>query len=71
MEDKEKILKGLLLTLRKTREFEDLNDLVYSKTNDGMEFVTCIFECGSYYSINVTMDSGIAMIRDVLRGMCE
>ena len=70
MEDKKKILKGLLLTLRSTRRFEDLRDLVYSKNDDGMEFVTCIYENGSYYSINVTMDSGIAMIRDVLRGLC-
>ena len=69
MEDKKKILKGLLLTLRSTRRFEDLRDLVYSKTDDGMEFVTFIFENGAYYSVNVTMDSGIAMIRDVLRGL--
>lgn len=70
MEDKEKIIEKLRDALLETRELHDLEDLYYVPENsNGDEFVVALFRLGGTKIINVTMDSGIAMIRDVLRGL--
>ena len=66
MEDKQKILDLLLPTLQATRENADLKELTYKAQNDN-EFVVCKFKSGFELFVNVTMDSGLAMIRDVIR----
>ena len=62
-EDKQKICDLLLPALQATRSLYDLQELEYSEERD---LVYATFE-GSYQKVvNVAMDSGTAMIRDVI-----
>lgn len=65
MEDKREILAMLCNTLRKTRQFSDLLEIKYIKMENGDEFAVAYFMRGQK-RINITADSGIAMIRDVV-----
>lgn len=66
MEDKQKICDLLLATLQATRNAHDLISLTY----DGdRETVTATFVGGGKYIINVALDSGTAMIRDIMKRM--
>ena len=65
MESKQDILDALVEALRLTRDQHDLEALIY---NDTTEEVRIVWENGSQ-TVNVAMDSGIAMIRDVLRAL--
>lgn len=71
LEDKARIIEMLLPVLQQTRAGADLTDLTYSKKEeDGAETVKVRFEHGGMVSsvyVDVTGDSGIAMIKDVLR----
>lgn len=65
-ENKQHILDLLLKACQATRGASDLVSLVY----DGeTETVTATFESGGKRRINVAMDSGTAMIRDVIRNL--
>lgn len=64
-EDKQKILDALLPALRLTRGASDLINLIYVKVSDDQEYALAVFQNGAERKINVTLDSGIAMIRDV------
>lgn len=64
-EDKQKILYALLVALKQTRDLYDLVDLTYQPAQD-MQFVIAKFTGGGTRKINVTLDSGVAMIRDVM-----
>lgn len=72
MEDKKRITEELGNLLKMTRQFNDLDTCEYSKDENGNEMVTLTGKpnetgyCWKYYC-NVTWDSGIALIRDVLR----
>ena len=63
MENKRTICALLLKTLRATDNAHDLVSLTYSADE---EVVTALFESGGKRVINVSMDSGTAMIRDVM-----
>lgn len=65
MEDKQKILNLLLPALQATDELHTLEELRFDATT---ETVWCAFEHGAF-PVNVSMDSGAAMIRDVLRAL--
>ena len=69
-EDKKAIVKKLEELLKMTIEFSDLRELVYEKDR-GCEYVRAYFgdswHCS--YRIDITWDSGIALIRDTLRGL--
>ena len=65
-EDKQKILDRLLETLVLTRAGWNLMELEY-KRESGLETVTAVFANGTKKRINVSCDSGIALIRDVCR----
>lgn len=65
MEDKQKILDLLLPALQATDDQHDLLELNYDQS---VEAVFVVYEHGAY-PVNVNMDSGISMIRDVLRAM--
>ncbi len=65
MEDKQKILDLLLPALQATRDQHDLLELRYDHS---VEAVFVVYEHGAF-PVNVAMDSGISMIRDVLRAM--
>ena len=66
LEDKQLILDLLLPALKATRCLEDLTALSYDANT---ESVDAFFASGGIKRINVACDSGIAMIRDVLRGI--
>lgn len=66
MEDKQNICDLLCKTLQATRNHEDLISLTYQKLGNGGETVMVRWEGGSR-RINVSMDSGEAMIRDILK----
>ena len=61
-EDKQKILDLLLPALQATRNLYDLQDLEYSEERD---LVYAKFPGGTKV-VNVAMDSGTAMIRDII-----
>lgn len=71
VEDKEDILKYLIEALSKTRYLKDeIAEVLYNKGNDGSEEVIIRFYEGNQEIIvNVTGDSGIAMIKDVLSAL--
>ena len=56
----------MLETLKLTRQLYDLIDLDYIEEK---ELVIAHFEGGGKMEINVAMDSGIAMIRDIIRAI--
>lgn len=64
-EDKQMILNKLTEVLKLTRECQDLKCLIY---HPDTEMVTIAWSEGGT-SVNVAMDSGIAMIRDVLKAI--
>lgn len=67
MEDKRAICNTLLVTLWSTREFEDLADLEYHKDGSADDaYVEAVFTDGRRTRIDVTSDSGIALIKDVI-----
>lgn len=69
MEDKKKVCDLFLITLQATRQYSDLEALNYERTESGEEVVTAIFEKGGRKSANVSGDSGIAMIKDIIKGL--
>ena len=68
-EDKELILSWLLQSLRCTAAGMDLVQIRYDQLQNGDELVILIYMNGYRKTINITADSGIAMLRDILRGM--
>lgn len=64
-EDKQLICDLLCWVLKATRDQHDLEALIYHKDN-GEELVEICYPNGGT-NVNVTMDSGIAMIHDILR----
>ena len=66
MENKQLILNFLVLVLHQTRDASDVADLIYDPEK---ETVTVFFTQGGSRTVNVAMDSGVAMIRDVMKGL--
>lgn len=64
VEDKQKILDFLLPALQATRNLSDLAKLTYDPK---CETVTALLEGGGTKLTNVAMDSGTAMIKDIIR----
>lgn len=64
MEDKQKICDLLLHALQATRNLFDLVKLTYSAEE---EVVIAEFTNGYSKAVNVSMDSGTAMIRDIAK----
>ena len=69
MENKQEICNLLCVALRATRDQHDLIEIVYQRRANDRETATLFYENGSKRSVNVSMDSGIAMMRDILRGV--
>ena len=67
-EDKQFICDLLVKTLNATRDQRDLVRMDYQRRGDGDEVVYVIYESGCR-TANVSMDSGIAMIRDILKAI--
>lgn len=66
LEDKQTICDLLLPALQATRALSDLISLEYKRA-DGDERVIATFDSGYEKRANVTMDSGAAMIYDILK----
>lgn len=64
-EDKQAICNALCKALQLTRSGSDISEIEYHAEG---EYVTVYYTSG-HININVAMDSGIAMIRDILRGL--
>lgn len=74
MENKAIIAADLAATLQQTRAYSDLVELRYYGPGEipnlpEEEIVVATFRDAPSVRINVTMDSGIALISDVLRGL--
>lgn len=63
-EDKRAICKALLPVLQMTRNLSDLVSLEYDTSR---EIVVATFDNGYTKRANVAMDSGTAMIKDILK----
>lgn len=68
-ENKQDICTLLCEALRATRDQEDLIAITYDKNTIGDETATLTYLNGYKRSVNVTLDSGIAMIRDILKNL--
>lgn len=64
-EDKQLILSSLCDTLQKTRKFDNLIKIDYIK-RENIEYAILYFPNGKKH-INITGDSGYAMIQDILK----
>lgn len=72
-ENKAQICDHLAGVLRMTRQYSNLVAIDYQQDDFNEKFAVCIFRTGhgqTYHkAINITMDSGSAMIRDIVRGL--
>ena len=66
-EDKNMICELLLKTIQNTRDYNDLIELNYKIIGSDTEIVTAVFKNGTKVKVNVSLDSGMAMIRDILK----
>ena len=69
MEDKQVICNALAETLKLTRNHQDLDDLYYMTEANGDEIVRVQWMNGAHRNVNVSMDSGMAMIRDIMKAI--
>lgn len=65
-ENKQMICDSLRNTLRLTRNANDVWKILYDPET---EKVTVVFESGGKRVVNVAMDSGTAMIRDIMNNL--
>ena len=68
-EDKETIINYLLYTLKQTVAGVGLDYIRYERLNNGDEIAILIYDNGYHKSVNITMDSGLALMRDILRAI--
>ena len=66
MENYQAICNALCSTLRLTRQFDDLESLEHIKEGEE-RYVVASFDGNYTKRIRVTMDSGIAMIKDIVK----
>lgn len=67
-EDKQHICDLLFAALKATRDQQDLQSLTYHFNGPDDQMVTIAWPEGGT-SVNVSADSGIAMIRDILKAL--
>lgn len=70
MYDKKEIVEAFLPVLQMTEDFKDLIDLEYQIRTNGnfqRETVIATFENGCTKEVNVTYDSGFAMLKDIVK----
>lgn len=67
-ENKQRICDLLCAALKATRDQQDLQSLTYHYNGPHDQMVTIAWSEGGT-SVNVSMDSGIAMIRDILKAL--
>lgn len=65
MEDKKEIIEKFVKAVKVTRAGSGVKNIVYRK-DAWSEYVDIEFYSGSKHSVNVSADSGAAMLREVL-----
>ena len=65
-ENKEDILKNFTETLKKTRAWQDLQEIKYTIQKE-REYALIILENKCCYKADITGDSGMAMIEDIVK----
>lgn len=65
MENKREIVKALFECLKLTRAGEEIVDMEYVKEVSAIVIIT--YSNGYQIEVNVSLDSGCALIRDVMR----
>lgn len=65
-ENKQHICDLLTDTLKATRDQHDLVRIRYEEIGPDHQQVVLDYEGGGHRSVNVSLDSGIAMVRDIL-----
>ena len=68
MEDKQEICNLLCETLAATRDHEEIQSIIYKKEQN-KEIAVVSYINGGSYVVNVSMDSGTAMIRDIMEAI--
>lgn len=68
-ENKAIITQALFNALKTTAEGVNIAEMNYQQLTNGDELVTIIYDNGYRNTINVSADSGVALMRDVLRGI--
>lgn len=73
MENKKDILESLFETLTRTRKWSDeIAEMIYNKDKNGNEEVLVrLYEDNAEKFIDVTGDSGMALIKDVIAALEE
>ena len=66
-EDKAVITQALFQALKTTVEGVNLAEMKYQELGNGDELVTLIYDNGYRKTVNVSCDSGVALMKDVLR----
>ena len=66
-EDKSYICQVILGALKATVAGLDIADIKYEQLTNGDELAVIIYDNGYRKPVNVSCDSGIAMMRDILR----
>ena len=69
MENKQMVLLYLRDALRYTRAGSDVLCLEHNKTESGCEMVIIHFKSGFTKTVDVTADSGLAVMKDVLKAL--
>lgn len=66
-EDKQTIINYLFQTLKQTVAGVDLEAIKYEALINGDEIAVLIYDNGYRKSVNISCDSGLALMRDILR----
>lgn len=69
MENKQQICDLLTEALKATRDQADLVRIRYEEIGPDQQQVVLDYEGNEHRAVNVSLDSGIAMIRDILRAL--
>lgn len=70
-EDKRRILVLLLLLLQQTRGGADIDDMILKSSMGADEFVEIRYHGGGRRAVDVTADSALGMIKDVVEFVCK
>jgi hypothetical protein len=68
-ENYQEICDELCRVLKKTRYLPDLAEIRHEYETSGDRTAVCVFEGGFRKRINVSSDSGFAMIKDILNNL--
>ena len=68
-EDKQNVINYLFQALKQTVAGVGLDAIRYEQLNNGDEIAVLMYDNGYRKSVNITADSGLALMRDILRAI--